>query len=1568
MIAHGRLAKRVSSMKRYFVLTSGMKNRTAWIAVLTVMLITASTTAQKLQMPSSIDEESVTSTSKVTTSADDTPYSDESQSDVAVPASYSTAGMYYNPTLGSHIRARYNTQSYGQERGNLDLGTMRVWDLGDSVSFFDGQITLNEESHVGYNLGLGYRWMDVPVFPFSADNQKIYGVSLWTDGQGAGGDNFFPQIGLGFEILGDRTDFRTNVYIPLGPESQDRDFVGGGENSYSGNFLAEGLLGVRDTALTVVDGELAGRISDLEAWVFGGVYGYSGGEYDEVGGKVGLRGYATPDLALQIDLTNDAVFDTNAVFSATWFIGRTRRENRPTGALRDRFREPVIRNDYIALKSESVSGVGDILLDVNGDPIRIVHIDSTAAAGGDGTFESPFNTLASAGGSGSEEGDILLAHAGSTFTADGVTLQDNQRLLGEGVVFDDGNALTTETNIDHTVTVFGGGTESLPETATDAFTMAAPTITNTTETAVLLADNNEVNNLVIDGGTSGLMGADFDPVAGTNGSGDQNLQNLQISGTTGNAIELTMARRIDENDASLATLEMDINIANVDLNNIGGAYGVLINADAVDDDGTGTDEDYRTLASTTATNESTTINGLTIDGGTGVGLGIQNIVNPAANVNVTGYAYDGDGTGQGAIEVLNSSAGITFDNTNTITNTGGVAIMVDGNHPTLNSNGIDSTFAYNGSLTNAAGAGNSVTLQNINGGLTQFNFNGGLDDQGTGIDIDQISGGVIQFASSDSNDRNEIITTGTDNGITITNVDDSAGNVPTIEFNDFDITTADGTGIVAQRAAGTNDNEEGRAEFNDTIVTVTGSGRGIDLEQDAESNFQTVFNGLQVDTTAGTGEAIFGRNNNMTVAAGTNITTNTLATSTGTALDLDTTTTQGIAFDQVDVNGAANAIALNNVGDGPITIGSNTGTDGEGGTLVTTGNAVVLTNVDDFTIGDVNIATPGNTAIISSSTDTTDTVANNLTINNVHTDTGTTGSTVAAALDVSENASAAQQNVTVNDSNFNDATGNAVTITDVTGTVSINDTTIDDAGGSALVASGTTGNMALNTVSADNATATAMSFTNIDGTVNGNTVTIDGGDSNGIVVTTSDGTFTFDTNSSITDQDGVALTVNGGDGQVTYNGTIDNTLGRSVAIENKSGGGVTFTPSTSITDTGEGILVDGNTGGDYTLLANYDLDTGANDAVTVTNNTGSTVSFSSLDINTTTGNGFVASGGGTVGVNPGSSITTTTGTAINMNGVTVANTGITFDSVDVTGKATTSAVILNDLTGGSVNINGGTIADSTNDAITATDVQSLSINGLTVTDSDSDALSVATTGGNSTSTDLVINDFTVGEDVAAFAIDVDHIGDGRFDITLNNSNLDNAVSLNINGDDDFDLFASNTTIDDDDADVAFLLDLGSNVNEVDIRLTNFDVTATDATAFDLDINGGNTNIAFEISGTSAIVNNSAASNAFDATIIGTTNFDAMFLNNSFTANGTSDPFSITTTSTNTIIQADINGNTFVGGSLILDNNGGAADSIQIDDLASLSTDNGGVTVSEPNQPAVEFDETIETIESPVAND
>ncbi len=157
-------------------------------------------------------------------------------------------------------------------------------------------------------------------------------------------------------------------------------------------------------------------------------------------------------------------------------------------------------------------------------------------------------------------------------------------------------------------------------------------------------------------------------------------------------------------------------------------------------------------------------------------------------------------------------------------------------------------------------------------------------------------------------------------------------------------------------------------------------------------------------------------------------------------------------------------------------------------------------------------------------------------------------------------------------------------------------------------------------------------------------------------------------------------------------------------VTNQSGGTVEF--SGAITDTGAGI----------------DLQ----------NNTGATISFTGgLDIDTTTGTGFNATGGGTVSVTNGvvtNSVTSTAGTAVNLDGVTIGAAGMSFTDISAIGG--TNGVRASMVDGGVFTSGVTTVNTTTGDGISITgSAATFTFNGVTTVAGSGDA-GIALSGAN----------------------------------------------------------------------------------------------------------------------------------------------------------------------------------------------------------------------------------------------
>ncbi|ATY32157.1 S-layer family protein [Sphingomonas psychrotolerans] len=163
------------------------------------------------------------------------------------------------------------------------------------------------------------------------------------------------------------------------------------------------------------------------------------------------------------------------------------------------------------------------------------------------------------------------------------------------------------------------------------------------------------------------------------------------------------------------------------------------------------------------------------------------------------------------------------------------------------------------------------------------------------------------------------------------------------------------------------------------------------------------------------------------------------------------------------------------------------------------------------------------------------------------------------------------------------------------------------------------------------------------------------------------------------------VSLNGDALNFTYGGTLTTSGGasRSVEVTNRTGGIATL--SGNLTDTSLGISIANNTGGTIAFTGQtISLNTGVNAAVTLNNNSGATVNFAplaggnGLDIVTTSGTGFDATGGGTITVaGGGNSIQTDTGQVIDLTGVSAGASGINWASLQSTGVVTTIAINFN---------------------------------------------------------------------------------------------------------------------------------------------------------------------------------------------------------------------------------------------------------------------------------------------------
>jgi hypothetical protein len=1328
------------------------------------------------------------------------------------PQSDFGGGSFFSQELGTLLRLQYNTRSYGQEQdGNLDIGTMQVANFDDAIAFFDGQLTLNDYNGPGYNLGLGFRWLD--YVPFMWEPERITGVSIWADGTHTEAGNFFPQVGVSYESLGDMWDVRINGYIPLGPRSQTGKFELTGENGFIGNSISELTEAPLDTAFDEAEIEVARRLgAERDAWAFGGGYVLNSGSQDAAGYRLGLRGYAYPDLLLQIAVSDDDIFKTNAAFSIIWFVGRTRTDYQPTCGLPDRFREPVMRNDYVVLSRE-IAGSGIGLTDPNGDAIRVVHVNSEAAAGGTGTYEAPLNNLDEIDDF-SMDGDIVYVWSDTEYSGQSALLQDNQRLFGEGE------------GVSFGIQTAELGTIAIPETSPGAADGTKPMILDALGQAVTLADANEVINFTIDGGTNGI-------VAGTDGAGSPTLADLTISNLTGNGIDLTPFVREDP-DTGDETVAFDVMIDEVTFDNIGG-MDISLNAETdamVGTPGVTLDEDI-TISNVTSTNNG------------GFGINLEN-THDGGTVMLTNWSYtDGatalemdsfnstftmsgstlaDSSGAG-VNIIGDSAGtFTFNGTNTFDNLDVIAFCVGGGGT------FSGTITMQDEIINDAGL--SVRIEDMDDDAS-ITFTQLITDTGAGIYVGNNDGGSVNFAG------NLMLTTTTFPAVQLdTNSDDTQ-----VDFSgNMTISTTTGTGFLAS-SGGT----ISATGAENSINTTTGT--AVDIQDSVIGGAGIALATVNVNSAGAANGVLLEDNTGGTVTIGK------AGDDPGEGGTIGDTTDAAVRI--VNTNTTLNGLQLNNAGNAA-------GEDAIEVVHNSTENMTVVVNDTEIntlfdgvgasgggtgtfsmTVSDTTIAATTGTAMEYTNIDG---VVNN---NNVDIDNATAGVLITGGDGaISFNNESSIQNVSGTDFEVDgDTTGeNIVTMAGtITNTAGRSISVHDKAGGS-VTFSGTVTDSGTGILIEDNTGGTvnfnnSATYTLTTGANDAVTVTNNAGATTNFnnldVTTTGVGQGFVANNGGTVIADGVVITTANGDGFVSTGGTdlivsdIDITSTNGDGFSATGGGDVSVSDIKVTTTGGDGFVASG--GGDLTV-------TGTSNTIATATGVGlqiddknivSQATFESVNVSNGAGSGIILNDV------TGSTVTVGESNGAQNSGGSLTTAGDAIQLTNVENVTLNHVRVVNSTGGEGVNI------DHTNAATTAMNV---TINDLNLDNSASSGISALADAGETFSLRLLNGDLERN-------VDIDVTGAGQFnldveDTEINVSGATDTFSLAFSGD----ATSGDVTFSDND----FVADTGSGLEIVSsgsaaaksLRILVADSEFSSvgaATAVDID-GGGNTLMQLTIRG------------------------------------------------------------------------------------------------------------------------
>jgi hypothetical protein len=345
---------------------------------------------------------------------------------------------------------------------------------------------------------------------------------------------------------------------------------------------------------------------------------------------------------------------------------------------------------------------------------------------------------------------------------------------------------------------------------------------------------------------------------------------------------------------------------------------------------------------------------------------------------------------------------------------------------------------------------------------------------------------------------------------------------------------------------------------------------------------------------------------------------------------------------------------------------------------------------------------------------------------------------------------------------LNTVTGPAVSLSSNTGTSNVNFTggglDIDTTSGIGFSASSASAGNTSITVTGSGNSINATSGSALDLTL----VTVGGGGINfdstsstnstgaGVAIVGATGGAIALGSGSISGSDGDAFRVGdggttafGGTSAITYSGSISKTdgAGQAVDIQDRPLSAGNITLSGNITHNlaaNTGILLDDNLSGIITFSGSSKAITSTTaPAVNLTDNAGATIAFTGggLVISSTSGNGFVATGGGpaattggTVTVEgSGNTITSTAGgTALNVTHTTIGTNELTFQSISASGG--TNGIVLNNTgTSGGLNVTGtgaaardgtgGTITGTSGNGVSLTNTSQVSLTHMNINNS-----------------------------------------------------------------------------------------------------------------------------------------------------------------------------------------------------------------------------------------------------------
>lgn len=405
------------------------------------------------------------------------------------------------------------------------------WD-GQILTFADLRFVADDSDGREVNAGMGLRRV-------SDDGSYILGGYGFLDRRRSPTGNLYTQITAGAEFLTESWDVRANAYAPLSEEKTLSETTLPASLSLSGTGILAtgGTATARETPLFGADFEVGYKLDFLkETWfeetrAYAGAYRFDADEVEAMNGTR-FRVETAPFewLRLGAEAQRDNIRGETGFIEARirvpldFWRGTKHGPARPEGILK-RLNTRVVRDVAVVTRAEETADARTepVLNAATGTAQKVYVVDNTASAGGDGSAERPFNTLAAAqAAAGAHE--IVYVRRGDGTSAGmnaGITLASaGQKLIGSGV------ALAFDAN-----TMRAPGIPGLADGATVVAAAVSPVITNAAGNGVYITgDAVEIAGITVSAATdNGIYAYNADDVT---------IREVTASGSTNDGLRI----------------------------------------------------------------------------------------------------------------------------------------------------------------------------------------------------------------------------------------------------------------------------------------------------------------------------------------------------------------------------------------------------------------------------------------------------------------------------------------------------------------------------------------------------------------------------------------------------------------------------------------------------------------------------------------------------------------------------------------------------------------------------------------------------------------------------------------------------------------------------------------------------------------------------------------------------------------------------------------------------------------------------------------------------------------------